>query len=244
MTALFEGGNTRLHFGWWDGEKVSDVFHAAYPETSAEWDTLLSRLFGARIPERVASCSVSPSHGEALFSMLRVVVPDGLTVFRTASDVGVRVRYEHPERFGIDRALAAMAAYRWFSASCVVVDAGTAITVDAVSGDGAVLGGYIIPGGDTMAFGLNGRTGLPLVRPGKPDCGLGTSTETCIGYGIAEALAGAVARLVGRAAESVAAGNRILLTGGDGAMIREVLPSVAEYRPELVLEGLGLASGM
>lgn len=243
MTALFEGGNSRLHFGWWDGATVSGVVHGSYPAVADAWTVRIRELLGNDAPELIMACSVSPHHAGALFAALEAEAPGRVRIVGVAADLGVRVRYERPERYGIDRALAALAAHRRFRDSCVVIDAGTAVTVDAVAADGTVVGGYIIPGAETMAHALAAKTGLPPVRPGDPDGLLGTSTETCIGRGISEALAGAVRRLFDRAAESVAAGTRVLVTGGGGRSLIAALPVGAEYRPDLVLEGLGLASG-
>jgi type III pantothenate kinase len=154
----------------------------------------------------------------------------------------MQVRYDHPERFGIDRALAAHAAYHRFHDSCVVIDAGTAITVDAVDSAGNITGGFIIPGVHTMAWALAVRTGLPEASPGEPDGRLGSGTETCISRGIANGVEGAVRRLLEIAAEEVGSASRIMITGGGGTRIFRTLPDGAEYRPELTLEGLGFAS--
>ncbi len=243
MTALFDSGNSRLHFGWWNGETVRDTAHLTYPPSPEELAGVVRELLGKSVPESIAACSVSPKYGAALFEILAGFAPGKLRVVRTARDIGMDVRYDHPERFGIDRALAALAAYRLFRDSCVVIDAGTAVTIDAVSRDGAVWGGYIFPGEEAMAFALSARTGLPDVKTGELSSEIGTSTETCISRAIALGAAGAVRCLAERAAELVGADGRVAVTGGNGEKLHRSLGIPARYRPDLVLEGLGMVSG-
>lgn len=242
MIGLFEGGNSRLHSGRWNSQSVRDVVHTAYPASVDDFAVVVRDLLGASVPDRIAACSVSPRYGAVLFAALKLIVPRGVTVFRTAADLGVDVRYDQPGRYGIDRALAALAAYSRLHASCVVIDAGTAVTVDVVDDEGVVVGGYIFPGLGTLAYGLAARTGLPEVSSGVTGGLPGNSTETCIARGIAEGFAGAVGRLAGRAAGSAGSGNRILVTGGDGERLLDALPPGAEYVPDLALEGLARAA--
>jgi type III pantothenate kinase len=242
MTGLFESGNSRLHFGWWNGETVIDARHLDYPSTPDGLVPLVHRLLRDEPPERIMACSVSPKYRTALFTALEACAPGKIHIVRTAADLGIRVRYDHPERYGADRALAVLAAYHRFRDSCVVIGAGTAVTVDAVDSCGNVAGGFIVPGAGLMAWALAARTGLPEAPLIEPDGQLGASTETCIARGIANGLEGAVNRLREVAAEAVGSGSRIIVTGGGGKRLFRTLPEGAEYRPELTLEGLGLAS--
>lgn len=242
MTALFEGGNSRLHFAWWNDGTVRGALHIPYPESIGAIPGMIERLLGVLVPQTVAACSVSPHRGEPLFAALEARFPGMVRIVRSASDAGVTVRYDHIETYGVDRALAALAAYRMVREACVVVDAGTAVTVDAVDGDGVVRGGYIFPGVDTLAHGLAARTGLPLVHITDPDRGIGTNTRSCIERGIAVGIAGAARSLIESAAVEVGSGDRVMVTGGGGMFLMRELSLTACYRPHLVLEGLGFVS--
>lgn len=243
MTALFDSGNSRLHFAWWDGESLLDAVSRPYPPSPGEISGLVNLLLGDAEPETILACSVSPKYGESLFAALDSRFHDGIRIIRSASDAGIRVFYDMPEQYGVDRALAANAGYRLFHDSCVVVGAGTAVTVDALDGEGMVRGGYIFPGDGVMAFALASRTGLPEVTADWSSDEPGTSTETCISRGISLGMAGAVRLLVERAVERVDCGDRIVITGGSGEKLLRALAIQARYRPFLVLEGLGLLSG-
>jgi type III pantothenate kinase len=242
MTALFDGGNSRLHFAWWDSGSVRGVIHAPYPESGDAIPGLIENLLGGEVPRRIAACSVSPRWGEPLFAAIEARFPGAVCIVRSASDAGVTVRYDRPGSYGVDRALAALAAYRMVKSACVVVDAGTAVTVDAVDGDGVVRGGYIFPGIEALAHGLAAMTGLPLVHITKPEIGIGTDTLSCIERGIAAGIAGAVRFLIESAAGEVKGGDQVIITGGGGEFLMRELSLVACFRPHLVLEGLGFIS--
>ena len=243
MIALFDSGNSRLHFALWNGETVINPLHIPYPKTIDLFAVLIRELLSSiPVPRRIAACSVSPVYREPLFRILHLHMPDYLVIARTASDLGLNVEYTHPEDYGIDRALAAYKVWQLFKKSCVVIDAGTAVTIDAVDNDGTVRGGYIFPGADTMAGALASQTGLPMVSPEFNCRDIGKSTKRCLACGIAGGLGGAVDALYEKASAAVDSGERVVITGGGGEKLLQIISFHAEYHPNLVLEGLGLAS--
>lgn len=242
QTALFEGGNSRLHFAWWDGVSPVDPVDVPYPERGTPIDALIGDLLGGEAPAFAAVSSVSPIWSEPLISAIGTLFGERSFVIRSAADAGIEVRYDRPGDFGVDRALAALAAWREVRGPCVVVDAGTAVTVDAVDGRGSVAGGFIFPGADTLSHGLAARTGLPFIAAADSPAGPGTSTASCIADGIAGGLAGAVRALVENASESLGGADRILVTGGGGGYLSRILGMPSSFRPHLALAGLGLVS--
>jgi type III pantothenate kinase len=243
VIALFDSGNSRLHFACWDGETIRTPIHKPYPETIDLFPSFIRCLLSSiPDPEMIAACSVSPLYREPLFRILHSLAPGKLVVARTAADLDLQVMYDRPEQYGIDRALAALRAWNIFRNSCVVIDAGTAITVDAIDREGVVRGGYIFPGADVMTHALASETGLPLVSPDMPCGDMGNSTQSCITCGIAGGIAGAVDALFARASETVGSFDRVVITGGGGEKLLSFLSFQVEFRPNLVLEGLGLAS--
>lgn len=155
------------------------------------------------------------------------------------SDWGLMVLYDDPESVGVDRLSAASEAYRTVGGRVVVVDVGTAITVDAVSDDGTFLGGIIAPGPRLMASALH--EGTSLLPPTEPEPGadlLGRSTEDCIRSGLLHGTASLVDGLVGRVRRKLG-GAKVVATGGGLDFVLpalEVRPEVVE--PDLVLKGL------
>ncbi|MFC1692036.1 type III pantothenate kinase [Candidatus Latescibacterota bacterium] len=244
MIALFDSGNSKLHFAWWDGEKVKDAVTIPYPESTDSLPDVISELLGGRTLKKIAACSVASQWREPLFETLDSCAPGKLVVARNAYDIGLDVRYDKPETLGIDRALADHAAYCFFNDSCVVIDAGTAVTVDVVSESGAVLGGLIFPGIDVLFRSLGEKTDLPEVSQ-SVTCGkIGNSTESCIFSGISTGYSGAITKLVEKAAETAGSLQRIVITGGDAELLLKCLPFKMIHIPYLVLDGLGITIGI
>ncbi len=156
---------------------------------------------------------------------------------------GVSNSYEDESRMGVDRWLAMLSSYNRAQGACIVVDGGTALTVDVLNADGNHDGGFILPGLKLMAQALESNTAIRL-RPQTDEPGIepGKSTEQAVHNA---ALASAVA-LVEITYSRLRASNstvKIFLSGGDAPLLSaslEVLGDV-EILPDLVLDGLALA---
>jgi type III pantothenate kinase len=172
--------------------------------------------------------------------------------------IPIRAEVDAPESVGVDRLLAALAAFRRARGACIVVDAGTAVTVDAVSADGAFQGGAIFPGMDMMAQALAEKTALlPRVIPHWVETTIGKNTEEAILAGVAHAWQGGILYLMAGALAAVGEEAKVFLTGGEiGHGATEVknfldsqAPAVGKEAsaersiivPNLVLEGLVIA---
>ncbi len=157
------------------------------------------------------------------------------------------LRVDVPERVGIDRVCAAAAARAARPGSpVVVVDCGTATTVDLVSAAGEFLGGAILPGPTLLARALaEGTSRLPEVAAldtAPPPPLPGRSTQQAIAAGIGWGMRGAVARLVSEARAALGGPADVVLTGGSAGIVRDALPGAIEM-PDLVLAGIALAAG-
>jgi type III pantothenate kinase len=163
-------------------------------------------------------------------------------------DLPLAVALDEPHKVGIDRLAAAAAAglVKPADRPAVVVDCGTAVTVDMVAADGRFLGGAILPGPALMARALaEGTSKLPAVAalmggalPAMP----GRSTEAAIAAGIGHGIRGAVARLVAEARAASATAPVTILTGGWAEAVRAELPDALAI-PDLVLTGIALGAG-
>lgn len=163
-----------------------------------------------------------------------------------ADDLPLQIDLPEPSKVGIDRLAAAAAANRLRTPGrpAVVVDCGTAVTVDLLSKSGVFLGGAILPGAPLMAKGLaDGTSKLPQVAAlerGMPPAMPGKATAEAIAVGIGWGFRGAVARLVAEAQRALGGDTEVVLTGGWRAAVRSEFPEATEM-PDLVLEGIGLA---
>lgn len=158
----------------------------------------------------------------------------------------IQVRLEAPSKAGVDRILNAVACNRIRPAGCpaVIVDTGTATTVDAIACDGAFEGGAILPGLELCARALNQYTALlPYVtidelseESHEP---LGCSTREALRSGILWGQVGAIKELIERLGRRWDAPPFIILTGGGAPLIAQYLAQ-ADWQPCLALQGLAL----
>lgn len=153
---------------------------------------------------------------------------------------GVYCGYEEPIALGIDRWLAVVAAFNQFRQPCVVVDAGSALTVDLVDGSGQHLGGYIVPGLTMMRQALfEGTNQVKVDALSKASVEPGRSTRQAVTNGSLLM----VKSMIESAIESLKSETdvvQIVITGGDGDYLVKVLNEQVCYLPELVMDGLAL----
>ena len=149
--------------------------------------------------------------------------------------------YAQPERMGVDRWLAMLAArHRCVDRLCLV-DAGSALTIDLVAANGRHEGGYIIPGPALMERALLLDTDRVRFDE-NVDYSLrpGASTAEAVRHGIALAQAGAVSLALQQAADPAPV---LFICGGAGEALMHLLAADGQYLPDLVFEGLELMAG-
>jgi len=150
---------------------------------------------------------------------------------------GVTSSYDNPRQLGADRWAALIGARHLRRDACVVVNAGTTLTADALSADGVFLGGIIVPGLDLMRASLaRGTAGL---RPrGGRFAHFPARTADAIESGAINALAGAIDRMQGYLMEAGGSAPMILVSGGAAPLVAPRLSGAVEVVDNLVLEGL------
>lgn len=205
-------------------------------ETEREDGALVRRL-SAGAGRAVFSC-VLPAARPAILAALAEA---GVPVVEAGAErrLPFPVLVERPGRLGADRIAAACGAAALGLAEAVIVDAGTAVTVDCLSARG-FLGGAIFPGPALLRVALHRGTGaLPEIRgPGEAPRYPGTSTEEAIAAGIGIGLAGAVRGIVDRAGTLLSPGAPVLLTGGAAGIAGADIDPPPRAVPDLVFRGL------
>ncbi len=187
--------------------------------------------------------SVCPDRVRAVMAQIRALAPDR-EVLRIEEEVPVPVgRQLDPESIiGEDRLLNAAAAFGLFNQTCVVVDAGTALTVDLVDGSGTFHGGAILPGASTMLAALATQTAqLPEVGLQKPQEPVGHNTQEAIRSGVYYGLRGAVRELVEQYATQIGQFPLVVATGGDAGLLFEEFDLIDRRVPDLTLRGVARA---
>ena len=142
---------------------------------------------------------------------------------------------------GDDRLLNAAAAYDVLKQACVVIDAGTAITVDLIDGAGTFHGGAIAPGAQLMLDSLTKRTShLPEVEFERPNEPIGHNTVQAMRCGVYYGLRGVVRELVERYAEIAGSFPTVVATGGDSNLLFRDFDLVDRVIPDLTLRGIAV----
>jgi type III pantothenate kinase len=168
------------------------------------------------------------------------VIPEFL--YTEAHQCGVSNAYSVPERLGSDRWASLLAVHAHYKGPAVVIDCGTAITIDAIAGDGTHLGGLIVPGMDLMTTALTeGAPGVQIQEKDTQEVSLlGRSTEAAVSGGVLYAAVALIDRVCLDLKVELGNASTILLTGGDAIRILPLLSCKPEYDPDLVLKGLAV----
>lgn len=230
-------GNTRTSWAAFRGRE-SDPARAEPNAGAAE---ALAAEFERLAPELVAVASV---HGEAAQAIVGAVAGAGATVLRIGRDLAPPLRHslDDASTLGVDRSLNAVAAFELVGAACAVIDAGTAITVDFIDGEGTFHGGAIAPGVNMMLRALHEQTAalpkLGFERQPAERGPFGKDTPHAMQLGVAASARGLVRDLVERYAEHYEAYPRVIATGGDAAALFEDDGLVERIIPELQLIGI------
>jgi type III pantothenate kinase len=156
-------------------------------------------------------------------------------------DLGIAIDYDDPREVGPDRLANAVAARHLVEGAAIVVDFGTATTVDVVTSDGRYLGGAIAPGLLTSAENLFRRAALlHRVALDPPAHAIGRSTSDAVRAGIVFGAAGQVDEIVRRVRAEVGEECRVIATGGLAERIALFTTTIDAVEPDLTLLGLSL----
>lgn len=165
-----------------------------------------------------------------------------------SNSAGLVNGYSDPGRLGVDRWLAILAAYKLAGGACLVIDVGTAVTVDLVRAGGEHLGGYICPGVRLMmdqlvssAHGIAGlRERLRERLGGQGDLSPGRCTDDAVAHGVILMLRSYIESQLQLAERALGEPYAVFITGGDADLIGP-LSVEALIVPDLVFIGLAIA---
>lgn len=245
MTLLLDVGNTMLHWALCRdgrlgtggcfrhcGEDLARLTGQAWAELSA--------------PDRVVIANVAGDDtGRAIAGWLQQhwgVSPEFIRAGATAG--GVTNAYTDPEKLGIDRWAALVAAHRHYSGTVCVVDCGTAITLDLVTGAGTHQGGLILPGIESMKQQLlQNSADINAAGDLRPARLLATATADAVNDGAVYIAVAAIDRIIADLGAAYGEALQVVLTGGDAPVLLSLLATPADHDPDLVLKGLAILAG-
>lgn len=237
-------GNTRLAVATFVGGELQGVVRVPHGQR-ADWPGVIAeawRKIADTDEPAVAGASVNPTLVEPLEHAVKGAT--GLDVEWVGRDLKlpIKVRTEEPAQTGVDRVLNIAAAFEQLGKACVVVDAGTAITVDFCNDAGEFLGGAIAPGATLQLDALHEKTArLPRVPLAAPVGQFGTTTASAIQQGVFHGIRGMVKELVENYATTLGTWPELIATGGDAAVLFGDWELVHAISPDLTIYGIALA---
>ncbi|HUO96331.1 MAG TPA: type III pantothenate kinase [Steroidobacteraceae bacterium] len=235
MILLLDVGNTRVKWAWLEYLEIAPSGAVAHDTTHRRWQGEIE-ADGHR-PSRIVVANVAgPAFAAALTLWSRdhfAVEPE--FVMTRERLLGVTNGYRRPLALGVDRWLGLIAAWRSAPRATLIVNSGTALTVDALDAGGHHRGGLILPGVQMLA---ELRASLTPDEPIKA----GHALEGLLADPVPFTLATLADRALEELARLVGVAPRLLVTGGDAALLEPYLSSPAEVVPELVLTGLAIVA--
>ena len=238
MRLLLDAGNSRVKWRRLGG---------APDEGAMAWSDLEQVLPSVVEGVREVWCCLpgQEARRQALYQVLRRYGLEPRLPERAELEKRLRPAYARPERMGLDRLLALTAAHaQWPGEALIVIDAGTAVTLDALDDTGHHAGGMIVPGLRLLGEALAHEAGLPAMPPAAwAEAIHGQDTEAALAGGLRALVEGGLERLI-RSLECglLAEQPRLLLTGGDARWVEPLLGRPARLCQNLVLDGLALES--
>ena len=246
MLLAIDIGNTNIVLGLYDGRKLITHWRllTEAERTADEYGVIISYLVSAagfrhdQIRAIVSSCVVPPmvsvtqELGQKFFKLDPLMVGPGIKT-------GMPILYDSPKDVGADRIVNGIAAYEKYRDACIVVDFGTATTVDYISKKGEYVGGAIAPGLLISLEALVQRASkLPRVEIVKPKEVVGKNTIQSIQAGIFFGYVGLVDGIVRRIQKENNIRGKVVATGGLAPLVASECASIDEVDEFMTLEGL------
>jgi type III pantothenate kinase len=249
MLLAINANNTNTVFAMWDGAELKGSWRTATEgkRTADEYVVWLDHLLALENLARgdvdgAVIASVVPETNFNLLTLCRKYCKtDPVVVGDKGVKLGARALVDRPEEVGADRLVNTVAAHDRYKGPLIVVDFGTATTLDVVDRDGNYCGGVIAPGINLSLAALHmAAAKLPSVRITRTERVIGTDTVSCMQSGIYWGYIGLVEGLVGRIKTEFGAPMRTVGTGGLAPLFAGATEAIEHVDPDLTLWGLRL----
>jgi len=232
-------GNSCVTFAIFDNGEI--IRHGRLPLADIQ---LLTSSIGDDPILEIALASVVPSRTELAIALLSSAYCKPVLLAGRDRAFAMDIQCDDPEPVGVDRLLNALGAYARIESEVIVVDVGTAVTVDLISARGSFCGGAIAPGPGAMLRALSESAELlPDVALEEPASSVGHNTIEAMRSGAWYGAIGLVRELAAVHAAQSTGAPPVLVTGGAGEFVARALNPPAEYLPLLTLEGLAILAG-
>jgi type III pantothenate kinase len=238
-------GNTNITAGIFEGSDLKDVFRVPTEEClkGSAFLAHVPDLYNA-LPDSAVMVSVRSAAAKIIIKEFEESTGASPILVDMNTPMGIAVSYETKETLGMDRLVCAAAAfhlYREKNRPLIVIDMGTATTIDYVSEDGVFFGGMIAPGIKSAYEGLiSAAPQLPRLHDLFADELIGTSTEACVRSGVVIGHACMIRKVVEMMARQNKVKPVVVLTGGTSGMVAKGLKRTYIIDNNLILKGLSV----
>jgi type III pantothenate kinase len=248
MLLAVDVGNTQTVIGLFDAEELVGHWRMS-TDASLTADELRLKVSGLLVMDghkwddirAVVLASVVPRLTLAWEELSRAANGRDPMVVGPGLRTSMPIRYDNPQEVGADRVVNGIAAYERFGGSVLVVDFGTATTIDVIAEDGGYVGGVIAPGVETSAEALFSKAArLSKVDLEPPAKVIGTNTRASVQSGLLLGEAAMIDGLVRRVWDELGTQTPVVATGGLASLMAPLCETISDVDEDLTLRGLRL----
>ena len=246
MLLAIEQGNTNTLFAVHDGQDWIAQWRAATESTRtadehAAWLHQLLSMSNLKFTD-LDACIVSSVVPQSLFNLRnlsrRYLHVEPLVIGENAK-LGVEVRIDKPSEAGADRLVNAIGAHIAYAGNLIVIDSGTATTLDVIAADGAFEGGVIAPGINLSMQALHEAAAkLPRIAIQRPSRVIGKDTVGAMQSGVFWGYVALIEGLVDRIRAEYARPLTVVATGGVASLFEGATAKINHFDPDLTIRGL------
>ncbi|MEM7189242.1 MAG: type III pantothenate kinase [Pseudomonadota bacterium] len=249
MLLAIDVGNTNTVFAIHDGEEFIAEWrlNTESVRTADQYFVWLNQLMqhSGHDPKAINDVVISNTAPATLFNLRvfcdRYFDTRPLVVGKPECELPIEIRVDNPAEVGPDRLVNTIAAYDRYGGELIVVDFGTATTLDTVAHDGAYVGGAIAPGINLSLDALHSAAAhLPRIDVTMPPQALGRNTVHCMQSGIYWGYVGLIEGIAKRIAEERQTDMRVLATGGLSPLFERGSDMIEAFDVNLTMHGLVL----
>lgn len=238
MLLAIDIGNTNISLGFFRNNRL--LSRKDIPTKQESYFYSLKKIIGKSKIKDALICSVVPGATNKLSGDLIKLLRKQPLIIGKDIKVPVKNLYRKPRQVGQDRLVNAYAGIKLYGAPLIIVDFGTAITFDVISGKKEYLGGMILPGLKISLEGMAEKTALlPKVKLGKPGEFIGRDTKNSMLSGIVYGFAALTDDLTQRIKKEIGAA-KVIGTGGNVSLLKEYCKNFNRINMDLTLEGVNL----
>lgn len=248
MILAVDIGNSQIVLGFMEGQEILKTARMATDttRTSDEYIVAIKQIMefdhvDYRAFEGVIISSVVTPLTEIMRDALRVLTGHNPIVVGAGIKTGMNIAIDNPAELGSDMVVTGVAAVADYPLPAIVVDMGTATTIEVIDANANFLGGAIIPGIRLSLEALSsGTSKLPNVPIQVPDRCIGTNTVTCMQSGSIFGAAALIDGMVDRMEDELGQPATVIATGGLASLVVPHCRRKIIYDKDLLLRGLAI----